>query len=157
METTSYFPGIAFILFESSRTEEMTILRKSKKLKKFFEIFRKTLKNKSFGEIFRYSHFLLFEMSVLFKNERRSEKWWGKLWRFKKKIGEQLRKTVENGCFGKIENRKNSKNPSRYFEKIGKIRALKKSQIFSFFAVRNVSVIQKSEKIWKVMRKNLII
>ena len=39
---------------------------------------------------------------MLFKNQRKSEKWWGKRWEFKKRIGEQFRKTVENECFGKI-------------------------------------------------------
>ena len=61
MKTTSYFPQIALIFFESSRTEDTTILRKSKKLKKTFEIFRKNLKNKSFGEI---SDILIFCFTI---------------------------------------------------------------------------------------------
>ena len=39
---------------------------------------------------------------MLFKNQRKSEKCWGKRWKFKKRIAEQFRKTVENECVGKI-------------------------------------------------------
>ena len=39
---------------------------------------------------------------MLFKNQRKSEKWWGKHWEFKKRIGEQFCQTAENECFGKI-------------------------------------------------------
>ena len=51
-----------------------------------------------------FSFFALRYVRVLFKNQRKSEKWWEKLWELKKKkkIGEQFRKTVENECFGKI-------------------------------------------------------
>ena len=52
------------------------------------------------------------------------------------------------------KNLTNSKNPSRYSEKIWKIRALlEKSQIFSFFYLRYVRVLftnqRKSEKWWR--------
>ena len=46
--------------------------------------------------------FALRYVRVSFKNQRKSEKWWGKRWEFKKRIGEKFRKTVENECFGKI-------------------------------------------------------
>ena len=49
-----------------------------------------------------FSFFALRYVRVLFKNQRKSEKWWGKRWKLKKKIGEQFRTTVENECFGKI-------------------------------------------------------
>ena len=46
--------------------------------------------------------FALRNVRVLFKNQRKFEKWWGKRWELKKQIGEQFRKTVENECLGKI-------------------------------------------------------
>ena len=49
-----------------------------------------------------FSFFALRYVRVLFKNQRQSEKWRGKGWELKKKIGEKFRKTVENECFGKI-------------------------------------------------------
>ena len=49
-----------------------------------------------------FSFFALGNVRVLFKNQRKSEKWWGKRWEFNKRIGEQSRKAVENECFGKI-------------------------------------------------------
>ena len=48
------------------------------------------------------SFFALRNVRVLFENRRKSEKWWGKRWEFKKTIWQQFRKTVENECFGKI-------------------------------------------------------
>ena len=49
-----------------------------------------------------FSFFALRNVRVLFKDQRKSEKSWGKRWEFKKIIGEQFRKAVENECFGKI-------------------------------------------------------
>ena len=74
------------------------------KTQKILRDIPKNLKNKSFGDI---SDILIFIknyviQNVLFKNQRKSEKWWGKRWEYKKRIGEQFRKTVENECFGKI-------------------------------------------------------
>ena len=72
---------------------------KSKKLKKSFEIFRK-IRALEKSQIF--SFFALRNVRVLFKNQRKFEKWWGKRWEFKKRIGEKFRKTVENECFWEI-------------------------------------------------------
>ena len=49
-----------------------------------------------------FSFFALRYVRVLFQNQRKSEKWRGKRWEFKKRIGEKFRKNVENECFGKI-------------------------------------------------------
>ena len=51
MWTALYFLQITLIFCKYSRTEDTTILRKSKKLKKSFQTFRQNLENKSFGEI----------------------------------------------------------------------------------------------------------
>ena len=82
----------------------MTILRKSKKLKKSFEIFRKNLRKiRALLEKSQIFSFLALRyVRFLFKNQRKSAKWWGKRWEFKKRIGEKFRKTVENECFRKI-------------------------------------------------------
>ena len=69
------------------------ILRYSEKIWKIRALLEKS-------QIFLF--FALRYVRVLFKNQRQSEKWWGKRWEFKKRIGEKVRKTVENECFGKI-------------------------------------------------------
>ena len=79
--------------FEKIKKNSKNPLRYSEKIWKIRALLEKS-------QIF--SFFALRYGRVLFKNQRKSEKWWGKRWEFKKRIGEKFRKTVENECFGKI-------------------------------------------------------
>ena len=69
-------------------------MKNPKKLKKSFEIFRKNWKIRALEKSQVFSFFASRYVRVLFKNQRKSEKLWGKPWEFKKRIGEQFRKTV---------------------------------------------------------------
>ena len=84
MWTTSYFPRIALIFFESSRTEDMTILRKSKNSKNPSRYSEKIWKIRALEKSQIFSFFSLRYVRVLLKNQRNFEKWWRKRWEFKK-------------------------------------------------------------------------
>ena len=89
------------------------------------------------------SFFALRNVRVLFENQRKSEKWWGKRWEFKKRIREQFRKTVKNECFGKISEflinvpkpieylrkflKKFLRNSEKYFYQGGRVNASRSS------------------------------
>ena len=120
-----------------------------------FLLTKHTSRTNSEGKIF---FFCIFLMIINFKSIN-DEKIW-ETWDLKNYLNNfifppnrsyflRIQQNWEHDNFG---NRKNSKNPLRYSEKNWKIRALEKSQIFSFFALRYVRVLfknqRKSEKWW---------
>ena len=150
----SHFPWITPIFSEPSRIETSSILRKWKELQNWemlvesyicllAKITNTTIytdkhssRNNSEGNFF----FCIFLMIINFKSIN-DEKIW-ETWDLKTYINNFIFSSnpAELRTRQFWENRKNSKNPSRRSKKIWKIRALEKSQIFSFFALRSVRV-----------------
>ena len=94
MNNFLFFPNSSYFLRIQQNCGHENFEKTEKTKKILRDIPKKNWKIRALEKSQVFSFFALRYARVLFKNQRKSEKLWGKPWEFKKRIGDQFRKTV---------------------------------------------------------------